>query len=327
MVPLPTDPPASPATEAPLLAVSTDTGQEIPDAGPESASPAPKEKEQIRETYQPATPRAEPSPLVLASSPSPVKPVQDEPLPSMAPLPADPPDSPATEAPLLTASTGTGQGVPDAAQEAGFSIPGEKEGIRGADQPATPRVEHAAITLRVSPPAISDSPRSRGELLSGEEPYRLGPEDVIKVDVWQEKELTVEVTVRPDGGVSLPLINYVQAAGLTAPELADVITQKLREYIKEPRVAVIVTQVNASKIYVLGNVLKPGHYPLRHEMTVLQALSHAGGFTSFASPRGIKIIRGAGAGQEIRKINYYRMIQEAGEGNYNLEPGDTIVVP
>jgi polysaccharide export outer membrane protein len=295
-------PPAMPAVETLLLTASAGGGEGAPGGGSETAS-------------------------IPAARPSPAEPSREEAAAPTNSLPATPPAFPATQAPPLVAATGNGEGVKETGPEAVSSKPGEKEQIRGTEQPATPRVETAALTLRLSKPATSESLRSRGENVSAEQSYRLGPEDVIKVDVWQEKGLTVEVTVRPDGGISLPLISYVQAAGLTATELADVIAQKLREYIKEPHVAVIVTQVNASKIYVVGNVLKPGHYPLRTEMTVLQALSHAGGFTAFASPRGIKIIRGIGTGQEIRKVNYYRMIEETGEGNFLLKPGDTIVVP
>jgi polysaccharide export outer membrane protein len=157
--------------------------------------------------------------------------------------------------------------------------------------------------------------------------YKIGPEDVLYVSVWENKELTLEVVVRPDGMISVPLIQDVQAEGLTSAELADVIYRKLLVYLKEPQVSVIVKQVNAPKVFVLGNVARPGPYPLRSEMSVLQALSLAGGFTQFASPRSIKLVRGTGLKQEVRKVNYYRMIDDDGEGNYILMPGDTIVVP
>jgi polysaccharide export outer membrane protein len=127
--------------------------------------------------------------------------------------------------------------------------------------------------------------------------------------------------------ISVPLVQDVQAEGLTAAELADVIYQKLLVYLKEPQVSVIVKQVNAPKIFVIGNVVRPGPYPLRSDMSILQALSLAGGFTQFASPRSIKLVRGMGLKQEVRKINYYRLIDNVGEGNYLLQPGDTIVVP
>jgi polysaccharide export outer membrane protein len=157
--------------------------------------------------------------------------------------------------------------------------------------------------------------------------YKIGAEDVLHISVWDNKDLTLDVVVRPDGKVSFPLIQDVQAEGLTAAELGDVIHQKLIPFIKEPQVSVIVTQVNAPKVYVLGNVAKPGAFLLRSDTSVLQALSLAGGFTQFASPRSIKLVRGLGPKQEVRKINYYNLIEGAGEGNYLLMPGDTIWVP
>ncbi len=155
----------------------------------------------------------------------------------------------------------------------------------------------------------------------------MGPEDVLHISVWENKELTLDVVVRPDGKISVPLVQDIQAEGLTAAELANVIHQRLLSFIKAPQVSVIVTQVNAPKIFIVGSVVKPGTYPLRSEMSILQALSLAGGFTQFASPRSIKLVRGTGSKQEVRKVNYYNLIGDGGEGNYLLKPGDTIVVP
>ena len=157
--------------------------------------------------------------------------------------------------------------------------------------------------------------------------YRMGPEDVIKVSVWENKELTLDLVVRPDGKISMPLIQDVVAEGQTAVELANTIHDRLLTFIKEPQVSVIVLQVNAPKYFVIGNVAKPGTYSLRSETSVLQALALAGGFTQFASPRSIKLIRNASGKQEVRKVNYNDMIDEGGEGNYVLKSGDTIVVP
>lgn len=157
--------------------------------------------------------------------------------------------------------------------------------------------------------------------------YRIGAEDVLHISVWENRELTMDVTVRPDGKISFPLVQDIQAEGLTATELANVLRSRLLIYIKEPQVSVIVAQVNAPKVFVIGNVVRPGSYPLRSDMSVLQALSLAGGFTQFASPRNIKIVRRNGAHQEVRRIDYYKVIDNGGEGNYLLKPGDTIVVP
>jgi polysaccharide export outer membrane protein len=157
--------------------------------------------------------------------------------------------------------------------------------------------------------------------------YRMGPEDHIRVSVWENKELTLDLIVRPDGKISMPLIQDVAAEGQTAMELATTIHERLLTFVKEPQVSVIVLQVNAPKYFVIGNVTRPGTYPLRSETSVLQALSLAGGFTQFASPRSIKLIRNTAGKQEVRKINYNNIIDESGEGNYILKSGDTIVVP
>jgi len=217
----------------------------------------------------------------------------------------------------------------------------------------TPAVHRQAVTRRALPPApfaaeepsmeeplpspapppeVPSTPpvlpmQVKAEQLSAINFYRIGSEDVIRVSVWENPELTMEVTVRPDGNISLPLIQEVHAADLTPNELSDAIAQNLKKFMKDPLVAVIVTQSNSQKIYLVGNVLRPGAFPLRHDMTVLHALSLAGGFTTFASPREMKLISGIGAKQEIRKINYYKMIEDIELGYYMLKPGDTIVIP
>ncbi|MBE0669574.1 MAG: polysaccharide biosynthesis/export family protein [Anaerolineales bacterium] len=157
--------------------------------------------------------------------------------------------------------------------------------------------------------------------------YKLGPEDQLRISVWDNKELTLDLVVRPDGKISMPLIQDIPAEGLTAAQLADEIQRRLAAYIVNPEVSVIVLQVNAPKYYLIGYVTKPGTYPLRGDTSLLQALALAGGFTQFASPKNIKLIRAAGGTQEVRVINYYDIIEDGGRGNYLLKPGDTIVVP
>ena len=157
--------------------------------------------------------------------------------------------------------------------------------------------------------------------------YRIGPEDVLHIDVWGNEELTGDVTVRPDGKISMALIQDIQAEGRTSAELAGRIRDKLLAYIKNPNVSVIVTEINAPKFSVIGYVVKPGTYPLRGDLTILQALSQAGGFTPFASPKKIKVIRYVSGKQKVRVINYYNLIEEGEEGHYLLKSGDTIVVP
>ena len=191
---------------------------------------------------------------------------------------------------------------------------------RGAGEAGDPLVNEVPIV------EVSAQPTSVPLPVTGPQ-YKLGPEDQIRVSVWENAQLTLDLVVRPDGKISMPLIQDVMAEGQTAAELATQIQQKLTAFIKDPQVSVIMLQINAPKFYVIGNVVRPGPYPLRGETSVLQALSLAGGFTQFASMRSIKLIRNAGGKQEVRKINYYDVIDKGGEGNYLLKSGDTIVVP
>jgi polysaccharide biosynthesis/export protein len=157
--------------------------------------------------------------------------------------------------------------------------------------------------------------------------YLLGPEDQLRISVWENKDLTLDLVVRPDGKISMPLLQDVMAEGLTAAQLAENIREGLSAFIVNPEVTVIVLQVNAPKYYIIGYVGRPGTFPLRGDTSVLQALALAGGLTQFASPRSIKLIRSTRGKQEVRKINYYNLIDDRGEGNYLLKSGDTIVVP
>ena len=175
----------------------------------------------------------------------------------------------------------------------------------------------AKVRRPIRPPAGSSTDPS----------YLLGPEDQLRISVWDNKELTLDLVVRPDGKISMPLLQDVPAEGLTAAQLAANIQQGLSAYIVNPEVSVIVLQVNAPKFYMIGYVARPGTYPLRGDTSVLQALALAGGLTQFASPRSIKLIRAVRGKQEVRKINYYDIIGDGGEGNYLLKSGDTIVVP
>ncbi len=189
-----------------------------------------------------------------------------------------------------------------------------------------------AITLASPAFAEESSPAGATPTISqSAEPvdagYKLGPEDQLRISVWDNKDLTLDLVVRPDGKISMPLIQDVVAEGLTAVQLADEIKKKLSSFVVNPEVSVIVLQVNSPKYYMMGYITRPGTYPLRGEVSVLQALALAGGFTQFASPRSIKLIRNESGRQEIRKINFYNLLEDGGKGNYILKPGDTIVVP
>jgi polysaccharide biosynthesis/export protein len=159
--------------------------------------------------------------------------------------------------------------------------------------------------------------------------YVIGPQDVLNIDVWKEAELTRTVPVRPDGKISLPLLNDVQAAGLTPDQLAAQITASLRKYVTDPQVTVIVTEINSQRVYIMGEVVRAGAYPLLPGMTVLQALSSAGGFTPFANRKKIYVMREENGKQEKLPFNYKDAVsgKERNQNMMQVEAGDTIVVP
>jgi len=157
--------------------------------------------------------------------------------------------------------------------------------------------------------------------------YKIGADDMLHVSVWKEPDLTETLPVRPDGKISLPLLNDVQAAGLTPSQLADGISTKLKKYMSDPRVTVIVTAMNSQRIYVLGEVTHTGTMALQPNMTVLQALASAG-FTQFANTKGIYVLRTDNGKQQKIPVNYKALLKGASiDQNLVLRPGDTIVVP
>ena len=158
--------------------------------------------------------------------------------------------------------------------------------------------------------------------------YVIGSEDVLKISVWKETELTNTVTVRPDGKISVALLGDVQATGLTPMQLANHISDKLKQYISDPRVTVVVNTINSRKVFILGEVLHTGSYNLMPQMTVLQALSSAGGFSQWADLKGIYVLRTENGKQTKLKFNYRQVIKGHNVNqNVALKPGDTIVVP
>jgi polysaccharide export outer membrane protein len=164
---------------------------------------------------------------------------------------------------------------------------------------------------------------------AGEDPaYKIGPQDVLKIDVWKEDQLTRTVPVRPDGKITLPLLNDVQAAGLTPMELASAISEQLKKYINNPQVTVSVTEINSRRIYVTGEVTKAGTYTLLPHMTLLQALSSSGGFTQFAREKNIYVLRTENGKQTKIPFNYKEAVRGKNPAqNIELLPGDVIVVP
>jgi len=157
--------------------------------------------------------------------------------------------------------------------------------------------------------------------------YIIGADDVLHISVWKEPDLTETLPVRPDGKISMPLLNDVSAAGLTPLQLKDSITDKLKKYISNPSVTVVVTGMNSRRIFVTGEVNHSGPMALLPHMTVLQALAEAG-FNQFANVKAIYLLRTENGKQEKLPFAYKKVVKGLNpEQNIELRPGDTIVVP
>ena len=185
----------------------------------------------------------------------------------------------------------------------------------GSKQPSQPGAP--AVATEVSKPAATTDGN-----------YIIGPQDVLDISVWKEPEVSRVVPVRPDGKISLPLLNDVQAAGLTPAALASQITESLKKYVTNPQVTVIITTINSQRVYLLGEVTRPGAFPMIPGMTVLQAVSSGGGFTQFARTKGIYVLRNENGKQVKYPFNYKEVISgKKPEQDIALKAGDTIVVP
>jgi polysaccharide export outer membrane protein len=160
----------------------------------------------------------------------------------------------------------------------------------------------------------------------GERDYRLGPEDVIDVFVWKEPDLSTSVVIRPDGKISLPLANELQASGKTAGELQEEIAERLRVYLTKPIVNVMVKQINSLKISVLGEVRKPDVYRIKNRVTVLDAIAMAGGFTDLARPNRVIVLRNTASGPQRIKINVKQTVADDGGFPFYLQAQDTVYV-
>lgn len=164
--------------------------------------------------------------------------------------------------------------------------------------------------------------------LAAEPAYRLNPGDLVLVSVWREDALQKEVRVLPDGSITFPLAGRIEVGGLSAPEAAKLIAAKLKEFIPDPNVTLVITGIEGNRAYVLGKVPKPGPVVMTGPVTVLQALSMAGGLDKFADEGAIKVVRPKTGGQEILPVHYKDLISGRDmTSNLPLKSGDTLVVP
>jgi polysaccharide export outer membrane protein len=159
--------------------------------------------------------------------------------------------------------------------------------------------------------------------------YVIGPDDVLTISYWRNPDMSAEVTVRPDGLISLPLLNEVQAGGLTPEQLREKIAKDATKFLEDtPTVSVVVKAINSRKVYITGMVAKPAYYPLSGAMTVVQLLATAGGLQEFADSKNIRIVRNENGRQVSFPFNYKDFIKGKNlKQNIELKPGDTVVVP
>ena len=199
-------------------------------------------------------------------------------------------------------------------------------------QDAEPKV---LLIAGSSSPTASPSVRHGGEgaeksSLTVTPDYIMGPEDVLEITVWKNADLSKQVQVRPDGRISLPLIGDVSAVGRTAAQLTEEISARLKSYMENPTVSILVREVNSYQIYVLGEVNAPGKYPLKSKTTLLQAITIAHGFTQVAARNKIVVFRFGKDGEGLNKIKASYddiVLRDGSDQNIELKPGDQIVVP
>jgi len=158
--------------------------------------------------------------------------------------------------------------------------------------------------------------------------YVIGPADVLSIVFWRDKDMTADVTVRPDGKITLPLLNEVTAGGFTPEELRLRLVEAAKAYIEDPNATVVVKEIKSRNVFITGSVAKPATYPLNGEMTVLQLIAVAGGLQEYADAKNIVVIRSENGRQQYFKFNYKDVIsQKRTAQNVVLKPGDTVVVP
>lgn len=187
-----------------------------------------------------------------------------------------------------------------------------------AQAPAKPGNTSAATSM---PPSIPTGVAAPADFV-------IGADDVLQIIFWREKDMSVEAAVRPDGKISVPLINEIQAAGLTPEQLRVNITQAATKYIEDPTVAVVIKTINSRKVYITGQVNRPGPYPLIQQITVLQLITTAGGVLEFADAENIGIVRTVNGKPTRFRFNYKEVSKgKKLEQNIELKPGDQIIVP
>lgn len=173
----------------------------------------------------------------------------------------------------------------------------------------------------------AETPAPAAVSVTSADSYVIGPSDVLAITVWKEPTLSGSILVRPDGMISLALLGDLQASGMTPLQLSDQITTKLKKYIQDPNVSVVINQIHSKVVYLLGEVVKRGPVEMTPGMTLLEAIASAGGLTDFANQKRLYILRSDSGTQQRIPVNYKQALKNGGALNLALRPGDTIVVP
>ena len=190
------------------------------------------------------------------------------------------------------------------------------------------RVTLSFILILISASAMAEIEGDDSVVSGSESTYLVGAGDMLKVSVWKEPDLTLEVLVAPDGSITFPLAGDIKASGLTTKQLSDVLVEKLKRYIPHPNVTVRVTRSVSNAVYIIGKVVRPGRFAASGYMDVLQALTLAGGLTPYADSDEIKILRRTDTGNEVMEFDYDEVVSgERLDMNIILKAGDTVVVP
>ncbi len=174
--------------------------------------------------------------------------------------------------------------------------------------------------------ATATAPAAKG--VTPPSDYVIGPDDELSIVFWRDKDMSADVVVRPDGKISLPLLNEIQAAGYTPEQLRAQVLQAASKYVEEPNATVVVKEIRSRHVFITGNVSKPGTYAVSSNMTVLQLIALAGGLQEYADEKNIVVIRTESGRQQYHKFNYKDVVrQKQPQQNIVLRPGDTVVVP
>ena len=192
--------------------------------------------------------------------------------------------------------------------------------------PVDAQARQAVAAVPTSPAA---APRAAAAAAPVAPDYVIGPDDVLSILFWRDKDLSApEVTVRPDGKVTLPLLNDVQASGRTPEELGDAIREAARKFVEDPNPTVIVKEIKSRRVFITGRIEKPGPYPLNGKTTILQLIAMAGGLREFVDGKDISLMRSENDRQTVYEFNYQDVVKKRYlYQNIELKPGDVVVVP